>query len=151
MWRIVQTFNCLLISVINSQGSNEACAGVGEARGPKEIPFTSRVTTKWLNVILDLNGVLCVSEDKRYHPIQNRVIETNDRYLDLVCVTIGIKRVTLRPYYKRFLRELSAIANVSIWSSMKRSTVLAIADYMFSGIEAPLYVLGQEQCNVLMF
>ena len=32
---------------------------------------------------------------------------------------------------------------------MKRSTALHIFKYLFHKLEPPLYVLGQEQCNVL--
>jgi hypothetical protein len=34
----------------------------------KIIPFLSRANIKWLNVVLDLNGILCVCQEKRLMP-----------------------------------------------------------------------------------
>jgi len=41
------------------------------------------------------------------------------------------------------------IANVSIWSSMKRKYALAVTKTIFKDIESPLYVLRLEQCNMI--
>jgi NLI interacting factor-like phosphatase len=104
------------------------------------------VTEKWLNVILDLNGVLCVCEDKRSLGRDGKINEVPP---GIEVFLTGMKRVALRPFCRTFLRELSSIANVHVWSSMKRSNILPVAEHLFEGLEQPLYVLGQEQCNIL--
>ena len=47
------------------QGSSEDVIALSDVPRKVVAPSTSRVTEKWLNVILDLNGVLYVCEDKR--------------------------------------------------------------------------------------
>ena len=101
---------------------------------------------KWLNVILDLNGVLCVSEDLRFVTREGRTFEVP---LEIVVENVGLKKVALCPQCLTFLRELSSISYLSIWSSKKRSNVLPIAEHLFQGIEPSFLVLVQEQCAIM--
>ena len=124
------------------QGSSDA--------GDQDLrPFTSRLSEKWLNVVLDLNGVLCVCEDKRYHTKDQRFVKPEEVIPNLESFTVGVKKVVIRPFCPRVLRELSKIANLSVWSSMKRSTVIEICNVLFKGLDPPLHVFGQEQCDIV--
>jgi NLI interacting factor-like phosphatase len=69
--------------------------------------------------------------------------------LDLESDDIGLKRVTIRPHCRFVLKELSLIANLVVWTSMKREHALLVTEFLFKDQEPPLYVLGQEQCNIL--
>jgi hypothetical protein len=109
------------------------------------------VTEKWLNVILDLHGVLCVSEDLLYDVKTKTIIKRDERQPKCQDFTIGFRRVTLRPFWKEFLIGLSTVATVSIWSSLEWSYSQKIVDCLFSKLEKPSLVFGEEQCNVLKF
>lgn len=56
------------------------------------------------------------------------------------------KLVWVRPGCKAFLTALSEFATVSIWSSMRLNTTLAVTRYLFKNITSPKVVQGQEHC-----
>jgi len=64
-------------------------------------PFKSRVTNKWFNVILELNGLLCVSDNDTYHVKQNRLLPTGERLSKVEYDVIELENVT----YLRDLRS----------------------------------------------
>ena len=73
-----------------------------------------------MNVVLDLNGFLSVTEDwkskgpgKVYNPL-------SEPHLATIGAKVGPKAVTIRHKCFTFLRELLKIAFVSIWSSIRR-------------------------------
>ena len=77
---------------------------------------------KWMNVVLDLNGLLCVTEDwksKGPGKVYNPLSEPN---LATIGAKVGPKAITVRRECFTFLRELLKIAFVSVWSSIKRFT-----------------------------
>jgi hypothetical protein len=60
---------------------------------------------------------------------------------------VNPKGVFTRPGLHDFLSAISKFAaNVIIWSSMKRSTIVNIVDYIFHGLPKPLHILGQDSC-----
>ena len=81
------------------------------------------VAEKWLNVVLNLNGVLCVHEDAKYKGWAVHVENADQPHSATIPAIVGPKAVFVRPNCAHFLRELGLIAHVSIWSSMKKFTV----------------------------
>ena len=60
----------------------------------------------------------------------------------------GPKAVYIRPSCQRFLTELGNVADITIWSSMRVSTVKSVCDLLFKGLVVkPLDILGQESCD----
>ena len=99
---------------------------------------------KWLNIILDINGILCHCIEKKATnkiPFVNSVHQ--QIHSSIAPIIIGPKGVFTRPSLVDFLTTISKfVARVIIWSSMKRSTVQEIVHYFFHGLP-PLYeVLG---------
>ena len=60
---------------------------------------------------------------------------------------VGPKVVLPRLGYKLFWEKMSQMFHVCIWSSMKRSTVQLLVQYLFDGMPKPSIVLGQEDCT----
>ena len=72
----------------------------------------------------------------------------NMPHSDSVPFRAGPKAVYIRPSCRRFLTELGYVADITIWSSMRVSTVKSVCDLFFEGLEvSPLNILGQESCN----
>jgi hypothetical protein len=66
----------------------------------------------------------------------------------IVPYLVGPKAVYVCPSYKRFLIELGNVANITIWSSMRISTIRSICDLLFKDVPMkPLNILGQKSCN----
>jgi hypothetical protein len=103
---------------------------------------------KWLNVVFDLNGVLCESEGqgphlkKAYHQVHDNI------FSDRVPTIIGTKAVFVRPNVREFLEEVSRISHrVVVWSSMMKKTVEPVASFLFQNCRAPFDILGQDNCR----
>jgi hypothetical protein len=61
---------------------------------------------------------------------------------------VGLKAVYIRPSCKRFLTELGNVADITIWSSMRISTVKSFCDLLFEDLPVKLVnILGQESCD----
>lgn len=76
----------------------------------------TRVADKWLNVILNLNGILCVSKERGLLPkdqVYNLISNTQSF---VVRFAIDLKTVFVWLHYLEFLCELNMIANISVWS-----------------------------------
>jgi hypothetical protein len=130
----------------SEQGSSQSLSPLDAAPAGVGHP---RVAGKWLNVILDLNGILCVSKDRRFMP-ENQVYNVvSNAHSSVLPAAIGIKAVFVRPHCHDFLRELTLIANVSVWSSMVLTTTKAICEYLFRGVQSPILILGQNSCEVV--
>jgi NLI interacting factor-like phosphatase len=103
---------------------------------------------KWLNIVFDLNGVLCQCALKSYAAnLQPYKLEDN-----VLChripTIIGPKAVFARQNVGKFLRQVSEIANkVVVWTTMFKRNAEPIARHLFSGGKAPFDILGQEQCT----
>ena len=64
-------------------------------------------------------------------------------HFDIVPFLVGPKVVYICPSCKRFLIELGNVANITIWSSMRVSTVKSVCDLFFEGLAVkPLNILG---------
>ena len=81
---------------------------------------------KWLNVVMDLNRILCVCLKERLLPRGQMYVVGKKPHFGTVPFLVGPKTVYVCPSYKRFLTELGNVANITIWSSMRVSTVKSI-------------------------
>ena len=104
---------------------------------------------RWLNIILDLNGILCVCKERRYLPKEQLYNDLSQPHSAVLPAVVGPKAVYVRPHCQPFLRELALIAYISVWSSMANSTTRLICEYLFHGLEPPLHIFGQEFCEVI--
>jgi hypothetical protein len=103
---------------------------------------------KWLNVVLDLNGILCVCLEERLLPRGQTYIVGKKPHSDTVPFLVGPKAVYIRPSCKRFFTELGNVADITIWSSMRVSTVKFVCDLQFEDLPVkPLNILDQESCD----
>lgn len=108
---------------------------------PRDSPST------WLNVVIDLNGILCACVPTwAARGFRNHDMRVHSATLP---TEVGKKLVRVRPGCSDFLSRLSAFATITIWSSMMTSTTREICDYLFGPIKpiAPLRILGQEDCD----
>ena len=122
------------------------------SEGPSEDPapsMRSRAVDKWLNVILDLNGILCVCEDWKSNRNSKHYNDVSGPHSATVAAIVGRKVVYVRPNCLTFLEELGKIATISVWSSMKSSNIHGVVDYLFSKGKLPSLVLGQESCTTI--
>jgi hypothetical protein len=100
---------------------------------------------KWLNVVLDLNGILCVCLEERLLPKGQSYVVGKKPHSGTVPFLVGPKAVYIRPSCKRFLTELGNVADITIWSSMRVSTVQSVCDLFFEDLLVkPINILGQE-------
>ena len=109
-----------------------------------------QLSLKWLNVILDLNGILCVCEEKRFLPRNQQYNTVRGRHSSTVPSIVGPKAVFVRPSCLRFLENLSRFADISVWSSMKLSTVKEVCKHIFGDLCPPINILGQGSCDKIM-
>jgi hypothetical protein len=82
---------------------------------------------KWLNIVLDINSILCYCMEKA---MTRGMLFVNDEsykqgiHSPTVPTIVGPKAVFTRPSLHEFFTTISKFAaRVLIWSSMKRSTV----------------------------
>ena len=69
--------------------------------------------------MLDLNGVLCVSEERRFMPKGQRFAVGAGCHSATLPSIIGPKAVYVRPNCSLFLRAVSEFADITVWSSMR--------------------------------
>jgi NLI interacting factor-like phosphatase len=103
---------------------------------------------KWLNIVFDLNGILCQCALKSY-AAKMKPYQLEDNVLcHKVPTIIGPKAVFARQNVPEFLREVSRVANrIVVWTSMFKSNAEPIAGHIFSKSKAPFDILAQEQCK----
>ena len=68
-----------------------------------------------------------------------------------MAVVVGSKVVYVRPSCSEFLKELEKIAVISLWSSMKKSTMDEVRAYLFWEGSLPFVVLGQDSCKTVKY
>ena len=110
--------------------------------------FVSRQQTKWLNVVLDLNGIHCECVGRSSlrkggsHNVKDNIFSDE-------CPTIaGTKAIYVRPGLQEFLAEISHFANrVVVWSSMLKKNAEPVTKFLFHCSKPPIHILGQEECQ----
>ena len=113
----------------------------------KIFPSPSRAVSRWLNVVLDLNGILCACKEYRYLPKIHSWNPESNPHSSSVPAKIGPKVVYVHPSCSRFLSALSHFADIIVWSSMREPTTRQICEYLFRGLAMPLHILGQDSCD----
>ena len=101
---------------------------------------------RWLNVVLDLNGILCACE-RAWEAKGFRNYDFS-KHSGTIPTKVGPKLVRVRPGCSEFLTKLSKFAYITIWSSMMACTTSQICKYLFQ--HSPLHpfkILGQEDCD----
>ena len=114
------------------------------------IPSPLRAVSMWLNVNLDLNGILCVCAEYRFLP---RITTWNPKsapHSSSIPTRIGPKAVYVCSSCYTFLSALSDFADITVWSSMHELTIQKICEYLFRGLPMPLHILGRIAVIVLM-
>ena len=121
----------------------------GDAIGAPSLSIGCRPSSKWLNIVLDLNGVLCQCVERSSARRHGRTLREDEHVYSLRIPTlVGPKGVYSRPHVCEFLCFISSFtARVVVWSSMKRSTVELIARFLFHDLPSPYAILGQNECT----
>ena len=104
---------------------------------------------KWINVILDLNGILCVAEEWESKGSIKKFNHQSEPHSATMPTIVGPKAVYVWLGCLAFLVELQKIAFFSVWSSMKKTTVEKISKYLFRGGQMPVSVLRQDSCKTM--
>ena len=97
---------------------------------------------KWLNVVMDLNGILCVCLDERLMPQGQAYVVSKKPHSGIVPFLVGPKAVYIRPSCNKFLIELGNVADITIWSSMRVSTVKSVCVLFEDLAMKPPNILG---------
>jgi hypothetical protein len=123
---------------------------VSEEYVPKGVsPVVLTTKAKWLNIVLDINGILCHCMEKvGTSRVPFVYAERQGIHSSMVPTIVGSMVVFTHPGLLEFLTEISKFAtHIFIWSSMKRSTVDKIVDYLFRGLPLPFDILRQDSCG----
>jgi hypothetical protein len=108
---------------------------------------------QWLNVILDLNGVLCSCVQKstvtRRGPQQKLYYVEGFLHSATIPTCVGPKAIYICPGLAKFIRRVTRFANITVWSSMMQSTTGEVVKYLFHNNVQPMIVYGQESCNTI--
>jgi hypothetical protein len=115
----------------------------------EKLSVVSTSPPKWLNIVLDINGILCHCMEKA---ATNKMAFVNDVkdgiHSSTIPTIVGPKAVFTRPSLLEFLTAISEFAaRVFIWSSMKRSIIEQIVNYLFCGLPPSFEILGQDNCR----
>ena len=137
-----------LVSRLSEQVSDPPVRSEGLSKDPAP-SMRSRAVDKWLNVVLDLNGILCVYEDWKSNWNSKHYNDMSAPHSTTVAAIVGMKAMYVRPNCLTFLEELGKIATISVWSSMKTSNIDGVMDYLFPKEKLPSLVLGQESCTTI--
>lgn len=122
--------------------------GRGEVVSREVMNVVPQPRRKWLNIVLDLNGVLCQCMPKSY-AAKMKPYEFKDNVLcHRVPTIIGYKAVEDRQHVAEFLVELSKFAGrVVVWTSMMKNNAEPIVEHLFRSSKAPFDILAQEHCK----
>ena len=118
----------------------------GDIVPTNELSVVPRQRRKWVNVVLDVNGVLDQYIPKFELGRVRRVHEMRDNIFSHETPTIfGRKVVYARQNLREFLRQLSNIAlRIVVWTSMVRSNADLVASYLFTENSKPYRILAQD-------
>jgi hypothetical protein len=110
----------------------------------KIIPSLSWTNIKWLNVVMDLKGILCVCQERR-------LMQKGQAYVDSLGIHSSIdpspivpKAIFVRPFCQRFFKELGNVVDITIWSSMRVATAKFVCNLVFWRLPPPINILEQE-------
>jgi hypothetical protein len=99
---------------------------------------------KWLHLVMDLNGILCVCLERILSRGQTYVVSKKP-HSGTVPYLVGPKAVYVRSSCGRFFRKLGIMADITIWSSMTVSIVKFVCDLLFEDLPMrPVNILGHE-------
>ena len=146
--QLVKGITGSLIGRLSKQVSDPPICSEGSSKDPPP-SMRSRAVDKWLNVILDLNGILCVCEDWKSNWNSKHYNDVSAPHSATVAAIVGMKAVYMHPNCLTFLEELGKIATISVWSSMKTSNIHGVVDYLFPKRKLPSLVLGQESYTTI--
>ena len=121
----------------------------GDTIGAPSLSIGYRPSSNWLNIVLDLNGVLyqCVERSSANRHKQT-FFEDQHVYSLQIPTLVGPKGMYCRPCVCEFLHFISGfVAWVVVWSFMERSIVELIARFLFHDLPSPYTILGQNECT----
>jgi hypothetical protein len=112
-------------------------------------PVVLTTKAKWLNIILDINGILCHCMEKAGASRMPFLYDVKQGiHSSTVPTIVGPKAIFTSPGLLEFFTEISKFAaRIIIWSLMKRSIVDKIVDYLFCSLPLPFDILGQDSCQ----
>jgi hypothetical protein len=112
-------------------------------------PIVFMTKAKWLNIILNINIILCHCMEKaRTSRMPFMYEESQGIHSSTVPTIVGPKVVFTRLGLLEFFTTISKFAAcIYIWSSMKRSTIDKIVGYLFHSLPLPFDILGQDICR----
>ena len=112
---------------------------------PKGVfPVVLTTFVKWLNIVLDIFEILCHCIEKAGTSRMPFVYDVKQGiYPSMVPMIVGPKAVFTCPSLLEFLTKISKFATcIFIWSSMKRSTINKIVNYLFCNLPLPFDIFG---------
>ena len=95
--------------------------------------------------------MLCVFEDIWWSCASHRFLEPHETSHRLRKNSVVMDRVSPRPFYRTFLRRLTSIANVLVWSSLKRSMAEFICEDFFKGLPFLVIICVEEECEQIKY
>ena len=114
---------------------------------PKGVsPIVLTTKARWLNIVLDINGILyhCMEKAETSKPPCVYDVE-HGIHSSTVPMIVGPKAVYACLGLFNFLTEIKKFAaRIVIWSSMKKSIVQKIVKYLFRSLPLPFDILGQD-------
>ena len=93
-------------------------------------------------MVFDLNGIFCHCTPCPKNMIVVPSWIMQDRTPDKVHALVRPKVVLPRLGYKMFSERMSTMFHLCIWSSMKKSTVDLVVEYLFARMPKPAIILG---------
>ena len=82
----------------------------GDAIGAPSLSIGCRQSSKWLNIVLDLNGVFCQYVERSSASRHGRTIREDKHVYSLPIPTlVDPKGVYCRPHVREFLRFISSL------------------------------------------
>lgn len=123
----------------------------GVRRLPAGVPCPPfAIPKRWLNVILDLNKILCVCEDFRRRNLNLSFNNCSLSHSPTKPAKAVSKLVYVHPGCMQFLQALSEFATISVWSSMRGDNVKNVTSYLFRNVVMPKALFGQEHCRRIL-
>jgi hypothetical protein len=84
------------------------------AKKEKIVPSLSKTSIKWLNVVLDLNGILCVCQKRRLILKRQTYVDGLRPYYIIVSSLVRPKAIFILPTCMRFLRKVGNVVDITI-------------------------------------